>query len=74
MKEFKHMTHRYCKNGKMSHVEPFHYEFPDKKTKSIERLPLRLDEPVWMLFHYDNRDPLDHQAFVERVEYLMPVK
>ena len=74
MKEFKHMTHRYCKNGKMSHVEPFHYEFPDKKTKSIERLPVRLDEPVWMLFHYDNRDPLDHQAFVERVEYLMPVK
>lgn len=24
---FKHMTHAYCKNGKLSHVEPFHYIF-----------------------------------------------
>ena len=56
----------------MSHVEPFHYNFPDKKTKTIEVLPKREVEPVWILFHYDNRDPLDHQAFTEKVEYVAP--
>ena len=66
------MTHHYCKNGKVSHVEPFHYNFPDKKAKTIEVLPKRKEEPVWILFHYDNRDPLDHQAFTEKVEYVAP--
>ena len=72
MSKFKHMTHHYCKNGKVSHVEPFHYNFPDKKTKTIEVLPKREVEPVWILFHYDKRDPLDHQAFTEKVEYVAP--
>ena len=72
MSKFKHMTHHYCRKGKVSHVEPFHYNFPDKKTKTIEVLPKREEEPVWILFHYDNRDPLDHQAFTEKVEYVAP--
>ena len=72
MSKIKHMTHHYCKNGKVSHVEPFHYNFPDKKTKTIEVLPKREVEPVWILFHYDKRNPLDHQAFTEKVEYVAP--
>lgn len=72
MSKFKHMTHHYCRKGKVSHVEPFHYNFPDKKTKTIEVLPKREVEPVWILFHYDKRDPLDHQAFTEKVEYVAP--
>ena len=72
MSKFKHMTHHYCRKGKVSHVEPFHYNFPDKKAKTIEVLPKREEEPAWILFHYDNRDPLDHQAFTEKVEYVAP--
>ena len=63
--EFKHMTHRYCENGKLSHIEPFHYRFPDKSERTIAELPKRLETPVWVLFHYDQRDPLDHQAKIE---------
>ena len=66
---FKKMTHRYCAKGKLSHVEPFHYRFPDKKQRSIDTLPAREKEPVWVLFHYDDRDPLDNQAGIEYVEY-----
>ena len=66
---FKKMTHRYCARGKLSHVEPFHYRFPDKKQRSIDTLPVREKEPVWVLFHYDDRDPLDNQAGIEYVEY-----
>ena len=63
--EFKHMTHRYCENGKLSHIEPFHYRFPDKSERTIAELPKWLETPVWVLFHYDQRDPLDHQAKIE---------
>ena len=66
---FKMMTHRYCARGKLSHVEPFHYRFPDKKQRSIDTLPVMEKEPVWVLFHYDDRDPLDNQAGIEYVEY-----
>ena len=65
---FKHMTHAYCKNGKLSHVEPFHYIFPYKHMRKLDELPKYHKEPVWALFHYDMRDPLDHQALVEYVE------
>lgn len=66
--KFKHMTHAYCKNGKLSHVEPFHYIFPDKHTRKLDELPKYHKEPVWALFHYDIRDPLDHQALVEYIK------
>ena len=60
--EFKHMTHRYCENGKLSHIEPFHYRFPDKHERTIAELPKKSEVPVWVQFFYDKRDPLDHQA------------
>ena len=63
----KAMTREYCKNGKMSHIEPFHYVFPEKQKHKIEQLPKRHDNPQWALFHYDKRDPLDNQAYVEYV-------
>ena len=50
----------YCKNGKMSHVEMFSYDF-------LHGNGARLDEPVFVLFSYDKRDPLTHQAHVEYV-------
>lgn len=65
---FKDMTRKYCPKGKLSHIEPFHYDFPDKSIKTLERLPDRQNECVWYLFDYENRDPLDHQASVVKIE------
>ena len=65
--EFKEQTRYYCKNGVKSHVEPFHYRFPKKSKKALNEIPTRLKQPVYMLFDYENRDPLDHQAHVTEV-------
>ena len=62
--DFKEQTRKYCKKGSKSHLESFHYRFPTKWEKTIEALPERLEKPVYMLFDYDRRDPLDHQAQV----------
>ena len=65
--EFKEQTRYYCKNGVKSHVEQFHYRFPEKRKKALNEIPTRLKQPVYMLFDYENRDPLDHQAHVTEV-------
>jgi len=60
---FKSVTHQYCKNGKLSHVEPFHFDF----LAMDKRVPSYIEEPIWMHFFYDRRNPLTHQAHVEQV-------
>jgi len=60
--EFKRVTKQYCKNGSMSHVEPFHYHFPDKQVRTLAKLPKREEKAIYVLFDYEQRDPLDHQA------------
>lgn len=60
---FKRITHFYCKNGKLSHVEPFHFDF----LTEWKTLPAYVEEPVWVQFFYDKRDALSHQAQVVRV-------
>ena len=62
---FKAITHFYCKNGKMSHVEPFHYDFLAHFTE----LPEYKEEEVWVMYSYEHRDPLSHQA---KVTYISP--
>lgn len=65
---FKKQTHLFCPKGKLQHVEPFHYVFPDKQTRTVYVLPQRSDEALWVLFDYEKRDPLDHQAEVTYVK------
>ena len=60
--QLKPYVHFYCKNGKMSHVEMFSYDFLSGDYTC-------LDEPVFVLFAYDKRDPLTHQA---QVHYVNP--
>jgi len=60
MSAFKKITHFYCKNGKMSHVERFHYDFFNIKNT----IPAYREAPLWVLYSYDKRDPLSHQAAV----------
>lgn len=61
LKYIKPLNHFYCKNGKMSHVEMFSYDFiGGDYTEQME--------PVYVLFSYDKRDPLTHQAQVQYVD------
>ncbi|MBE5888744.1 MAG: DUF4080 domain-containing protein [Lachnospiraceae bacterium] len=62
---FKKLTHFYCKNGKMSHVEPFDYDF----LGDLQQFPQKCHKTVWVLYSYDQRDPLNHQA---KAEYVHP--
>jgi hypothetical protein len=64
---FSRVTRAFCKNGKLSHVEPFFYHFPTKEERQIQTLPERLPEEVYVLFEYEKRDPLDHQAAVREI-------
>ena len=66
--EFKRVTKQYCKNGSLSHVEPFHYRFPDKQVRTLTALPKRQEKALYVLFDYEHRDPLDHQAAVQVLE------
>ena len=68
--EFKKITKQYCKKGSLSHVEPFHYRFPDKKERMLAELPERQSEVLYVLFDYEQRDALNHQAEVRTVELL----
>ena len=68
VEELRDMTRIFCKNGKMAHVEPFHYRFPEKECLELTELPKREEEPYWVMFRYDRRDPLDHQAEVEYLQ------
>ncbi len=65
MSEWKALTRQYCKNGKQSHVEQFHYRFPSKEEKTVTTLPVREPEPLYVWFDYTRRDPLDRQAHYE---------
>ena len=62
---FKAVTHFYCKNGKMSHIEPFSYDFLEE----FHTFPVAKADKVWVLYSYDKRDVLSHQA---KVEYVNP--
>lgn len=64
---FKRETKYYCKKGSLSHVEPFHYEFPKKEERTIARLPEYKETCCYILFDYEKRDPLDHQAMTVAV-------
>lgn len=63
MSEWKSLTRAYCKNGKQSHVEQFHYRFPGKEEKRVTALPMREEAALYVWFDYTRRDPLDHQAY-----------
>lgn len=67
--EWKAVTKAYCRNGKQSHVERFFYRFPGKEERTLKKLPDREKKPLYALFDYTDRDPLDYQA---RVNWVSP--
>ena len=60
--EFSKITKLFCKNGKLSHIEPFFFHFPKKEEKAVSALPKKLPECIYVLFEYEKRDALSHQA------------
>uniref|UniRef100_UPI00405707ED B12-binding domain-containing radical SAM protein n=1 Tax=Agathobacter sp. TaxID=2021311 RepID=UPI00405707ED len=60
---WKAITRTYCKNGKLSHTEPFHYDF----LNMAQQLPEYTEAENWVLFSYDKRNPFTHQAKVQPV-------
>ena len=57
------------RKGRNFHLECFTWNFPKKEEKTIGKLPEQT-KPRWVLFDYDHRDPLDHQARLEWLEEL----
>ncbi len=60
----KEMTRRFVEKGKLAHIEAFHYVFPDKTQHEADALPKQSEDVVWVMFDYEERDPLDYQAKV----------
>lgn len=58
MREWSMLSRLYCKKGKLSHLERFRYEDTGEKGQ----------RPYYLLFDYEDRSPLDHQAKVTRIE------
>lgn len=60
--EWKEMTRKFCKSGKLSHVERFFYRFSAEEIRNRGKLPEREKEACYVLFDYRTRNPLNYQA------------
>lgn len=69
--EFKEQTRKYCKNGKMSHIEPFVYDMNLLlQKKSVPDYPAKREKRFY-LFSYENKNPLTGQASVQPINVNM---
>ena len=50
---------------KMTHMEPFHYNV---FAQTVDEMQKRLDEPMYLLFDYQKRNPLTYEAGVIQVD------
>lgn len=66
LSEYKELTRKFCKNGKMQHLEKFNYIMPKEET--VTKLPERQTQPYYLLFDYEKRDALNHQADIRPVD------
>lgn len=68
MADFKEETREYCKNGKLSHVEPFFYDMELLlNQKSILEYPAKGTRSFY-LFSYEKKNPLTGQAEVIKIK------
>ncbi|MEG0962201.1 MAG: B12-binding domain-containing radical SAM protein [Lachnospiraceae bacterium] len=66
---FKEITREFCKNGKLSHIEPFYYDMEEILVqKSLTQYPHRNQECGFYLFSYEEKNPLTGQAAVMLVK------
>ncbi len=67
LQEIRDVTRKYCGRGKLSHVEQFWYLLPF--TEEAEYNLVRQEEPYYILFDYEKRSLLDHQAAMTRISW-----
>lgn len=66
--EFKEVTRKYCKKGKLSHAEPFWYDMETvMQQKTLVTYPGKLQERQFYLFSYGKKNPLTGQAEVRKI-------
>ena len=66
---YRELTRKYCKKGKLSHLEPFWYEMEElREQKTLTDYPKRQRERQFYLFSYEERNPLTGQAAVSRLD------
>ncbi len=66
--EFKEITRKYCKKGKLSHAEPFWHDMETVlQQKTLGEYPKKLPERQFYLFSYGKKDPLTGQAEVRKI-------
>lgn len=66
LSEFRELTRKFCKKGKLEHIEKFDYRMPQEET--VTTLPEREEQPYYLLFDYEKRDMLNHQALIRHVD------
>ena len=65
--DWRNVTRKYCQKGKLSHIEQFFYQLP--LSEGEQRSLQCLEEPYYVLFDYEQRSLLDHQALVTTLTY-----
>lgn len=64
-KTWKQVSFELCKNGKMQHLEGFHYDFVSLHDRNVKCIPKRNKDLIYIMYHYEDRNPLNNQAGVE---------
>lgn len=65
LNEWKDISRKLIKKGKLSHLERIDYRLPLDKKASFEKGIEKLPEPIYILFDYEKRNPLNNQAEYE---------
>ncbi len=66
--EFRQETRKYCKKGKLSHLEPFWHDMGMVwESTTLKSYPQKMPERQFWLFSYEERDPLTKQAKAAKV-------
>ncbi len=66
---FKDLSRKYCKKGKLSHLEPFWYDMEQiLRNRTLSEYPRKEQEQGFYLFSYEKRNPLTGQAQVQKVQ------
>ncbi len=70
MAEYKELARTYCRNGKLSHLEPFWYDMRELvEQKTLVSYPEKQTERQFYLFSYEKRNPLTGQAKLKGLNY-----
>ncbi len=65
LNEWKDISRKLIKKGKLNHLEKINYRLPLTKADSPEGRIEKLSVPVYILFDYEKRNPLNNQAEYE---------